>query len=127
MTNYEEFSAKRLRRVVNLCGLDDAVPASDAELLACMGSVLGMVARKLEEASVRVPAEDIDIFPHDEFDMFMRRYAWGDLTNYPRGRNWNFAIRPGVDMAIFLREIRDRTIEALRRAGRLTDLTKEPK
>lgn len=47
----QEFNAKRLRRVVNLVGLSSAVPTDDATLLGCMGSVLGMVARKLEEAA----------------------------------------------------------------------------
>lgn len=44
-----EFNAKRLRRVVSMLGLNSAVPADDATLLGAMGSVLGMVARKLEE------------------------------------------------------------------------------
>ncbi len=41
--------AKRLRRVVNLLGLGSCVPESDDELIGCMFSVLGMVARAIEQ------------------------------------------------------------------------------
>lgn len=50
--NEREFNAKRLRRVVNLLGLDSAVPEDNETLLGCIGSVLGMVARKIEESMV---------------------------------------------------------------------------
>lgn len=43
------FNAARLRRVVTLLDLGDAVPQSDEDLLAAMGTVLGIVARKIEE------------------------------------------------------------------------------
>lgn len=51
LTGYDptaaEFDNARLRRVVGLLNLDMAVP--DGDLLGCLGTVLGMVARKIEE------------------------------------------------------------------------------
>jgi hypothetical protein len=43
--------AVRLRRVCKLAGVETAVPASDEELLGCMFSVLGIVARALTAKS----------------------------------------------------------------------------
>jgi hypothetical protein len=48
-----EFDSKRLRRVVNLLGLSNAVP--DGDLSCCIGAVLGMVARKIEEMQAEQP------------------------------------------------------------------------
>jgi DNA-directed RNA polymerase subunit K/omega len=44
-----EFNATRLRRVAKLVGLESAVPEDDKTLIGCMGSVLGMVARAIED------------------------------------------------------------------------------
>lgn len=43
----QAFDAQRLRNVVRLLGLADAVPSSDDDLIGCLGSVLGMVYRKI--------------------------------------------------------------------------------
>ena len=53
------FNAARLRHVVKLCGLETAVPQSDGDLLGSMGSVLGMVARLIEQAQRAAPSPDI--------------------------------------------------------------------
>jgi hypothetical protein len=61
--------------------------------------------------------DENEIWPVAEFDEFMRRYVWGDVSRYPLGRDWHYSIKPGVDMGIFLREIRDRTITAMVKNG----------
>lgn len=50
MTFTEEgFNAARLRRVAKLVGLENALPNTDATVVACAGTVLGMIAREVEK------------------------------------------------------------------------------
>lgn len=44
----DEFNMKRLRRVAVTLGLGASIPESDYALLACTGSVLGMISRTIE-------------------------------------------------------------------------------
>lgn len=45
--NQREFDSERLHRVANLVGIDSAIPKGD--LSGCVGAVLGMVAKRIEE------------------------------------------------------------------------------
>lgn len=81
----DDHSALRLRRIVNLLGLNDAVPKGDSELMGCLFSVLGMIARKIEqpaETSVAPnPALDAIQFALETDDglQFLRRWNQGDF------------------------------------------------
>lgn len=50
----EKFLAARLRRVVVMLGLADAVPMDDKSMAGCAGTILGMVARQIESLQAGV-------------------------------------------------------------------------
>lgn len=83
MSNDEVDIAKRLRRVVKQLGLGNAVPLTDGSLHACMFSVLGMVARKIDELHGWKP---IETAPKDGTEFIARYTLQGNVKQLV---SWN--------------------------------------
>lgn len=92
------FKAVRLRRTAFSLGLEGAIPDNDKDLMDCMGVVLGMICREVEQRSA-APAAQGDALA----DAYQRREAYyahtGNSTIDYGGREWGDFIG-GWDAAI---------------------------
>jgi len=85
----------RLRRVVRLLGMDSEVPQDDATLCGCLFSVLGMIARKLEQA--HAGADEAKTMAHGHRDDFYllangRRLGLEPISRVRHMPNWVLAM-----------------------------------
>lgn len=80
-----KFNSQRLRNLVNMLGLKDAVPSSDDELLGCMGSVLGMVCREIRNLRDAGNVAEPSATRWIEIDANGNRSGWkySDDDDYP--------------------------------------------